>query len=187
MNEHQIDPFIDCLAREGDPFRGVRAALATMVVALHNATCLNNYLRHQIDAYRHTPKINASAIIARVCVEFGVSVRQMRGDGRQRNLSAARQAACVRLADAGFSCSESGRLLNIDRTSVITALKRAKGWRPPSRRAPRSDLWGEAECAVAKRLAYGSITTTQAVELLKPRRSRESILRKARTYKEPRP
>lgn len=185
MNDHRIDPFIEALAIEGDQTIMLREQLASMVLALHNAMCVNSYLRHQIDAIGETPRVSGAAIIAQVCSEFGVSVRQLRGPGHNRKLSPVRREAYVRLAQAGFSRTDTGRLLNVDSTSVVNGLKVASGWKRPPNGPPRTDLWTEEESKIAEKRALGLITTAQAVELL-PRRSLQGIQRRVRQLKGPR-
>ena len=67
----------------------------------------------------------ANAILAEVCVQYGVKLIDVRGGFKFKELVAARRAAVARLcAETSLSLVEIGKLIDKDHTSVLMALRR---------------------------------------------------------------
>ena len=74
------------------------------------------------------PQSPPQRVVRAACLMFGLSLAELRGDGRSWAQVSARQWAAVRLCrELGLSKMHAGRLLNRDHATVINLLCRADG------------------------------------------------------------
>lgn len=69
-----------------------------------------------------TRQEQANAIIQRVCQTHYVSHERLLGEGRDRVIFAARQAAAIELSRVGFNSVQIGRFLNRHPSAVLNML-----------------------------------------------------------------
>jgi hypothetical protein len=63
-------------------------------------------------------------ILARICAATGVSLTELRGEGRSQPVALARQFAAWMLVNKrGLSLNEAGRFLNRDHTTILHAVR----------------------------------------------------------------